>query len=317
MRKDPRISKSRTTGELAPVDHARLDELKKLFKGKRNEFLANNGEDIIALEKKYMSLFIGLILNNANQLRRDFDLSSQLRPFWANSQPQQRGRSPKGDSVPYIEVGETSLTANITNLVSESKEFGGVRFPGLPAGGDMRFVTNDAFIHLDIKVTGPRDELDKIVLPPHQFSGDGANWSSEGVSNSTVTIYGYRSSRSPFRPGLPPFYIIDDQILICLVYVLKTVYLVNAASKTQPLRYLELICVPNGLLLFAGPKYQRNHPGLLSAGKDDKSTPIERARRRVYLNVLSEFASWRCVMFRPNENDADSWSATERSRSLQ
>jgi hypothetical protein len=291
------------------IENEKLKALGTEFLNRRKALLLDNGQSIIDLEKRYMDLLTNLLLDNAEQLRRDFNLSSQLRPFWASSQPQQRGRMPIGDSVPYIEVGETSLTANITRLISNSDDFVGVRFPGLPAGGDMRFMTNDAFIHLDIKVTGPRDELEKVVLPPHQYSGDGANWGDDGVVNSTVSVYGWRTI-TPFIPGLPPFYVIGGETLICLIYVLKTVYSVDPIRKIQPLRYLELVSVPNGLLLFTGLNYQQNNPGLLSAGKDDQSTPIERRRRRLYLNVLSEIAPWRCVMIVPDENNT--WQCVTR-----
>ncbi len=40
----------------------------------------------------------------------------------------------------------------------------------------MRLMTNDALIHLDIKITGPNDRADEIVASPNQISGDGADW---------------------------------------------------------------------------------------------------------------------------------------------
>lgn len=60
----------------------------------------------------------------------------------------------------------------------------------------------------------------------------------------------------------------------------------------QPLHYLELVCVPNGLLLFDGPNYLQTR-GLLIPGKDEKDHP--KKRTRVRLNPLATLASWRCV----------------------
>lgn len=64
-----------------------------------------------------------------------------------------------------------------------------------------------------------------------------------------------------------------------LTYFLKVVYAVQAMGN-QPLDYLELVCVPNGLLLFDGPKYALT-PGLLIPGKDEKDHPKKRTRVRL------------------------------------
>jgi hypothetical protein len=247
-------------------------------------------------------------MQNVDRLKRDFDSSSEFYPFWANYPPAQRGRQPIGDSVPWIEVGQTSLTANMTRLVANSPDFGDVSFPGLPSGGDMRFATEDAFVHFDVKATGPRDATDEVVVSRNQVSGDGKSWNSKGLVNSVAQVRTRRQTQS-FRPELPPFYLRDEKTLVCLTYFLKAVYTIEQPGL-QPLSYLELVCVPNGLLLFAGPNYCESYPGLLSPGKDDQSVPVERRRRRVNLTPLSAIAPWRCVQFLL---DKSGWVAKERS----
>jgi hypothetical protein len=257
-----------------------------------------------------MFLFRDVIQNNIDLLKQEFDLSSDLYPFWANYPPEQRGRQPIGDSVPWIEVSQASLTANIIRLVASSGAFGNVSFPGLPSGGDTKFATEDAFIHFDIKATGPRDATDEVVASRNQISGDGKNWNAKGLINSIVNVRTQRKIQ-PFRPELPPFYLLKDKILVCLTYFLKTVYRIDRPG-VQPLSYLELVCVPNGLLLFAGPKYCERHSGLLSPGKDDQKVPLEKRRRRVNLTPLSQIDSWRCVQFVLDESQTR-WITKERA----
>jgi hypothetical protein len=252
-----------------------------------------------------MRLLQKLILQNASDLKLDFDMSSELYPFWANYPPEQRGRKPKGDSIPWIEVGETSLTANMIRLIAESQEFGTVMFPGLPSGGDMRFATQDAFIHIDVKVTGPRDATDEVVASRNQVSGDGVSWNPKGPLNSIPRIRG-----QPFRPELPPFYLLHDKTLLCLIYFLKAVYRIEKPGL-QPLSYLELVSLPNGLLLFGGPRYCERYPDLLSQGKNDRSVAIEKRRKRVNLDPLSRIDAWRCVQFWP-DSTGKNWKMVER-----
>ena len=72
---------------------------------------------------------------------------------------------------------------------------------------------------------------------------------------------------------------------------LKCVYKVIEAGN-QPLDYLELISVPNGLLMFDTLNYSQNIKGLLTPGKDILTS--EHKRTRIKLNPLSEIANWRC-----------------------
>ena len=173
-------------------------------------------------------------------------------------------------------------------------------FPGLPLGGDIRFATTDAVVHLDLKLTGPRDNPDEIVASPHQISGDSAGWEGEGFRNSLVMVTGPRR-RMPFQPTLPPFYVLNRRTLICLTYFLKAIYTVEGSGH-QPLALLELACVPNGLLAFDGPRYGET-PGLFIPGKDTQDTPDGKRRTRIRLQPLAELAPWRCAKLRIEEDE--------------
>src|SRR5205823_4396926 len=115
-----------------------------------------------------------IVLKAAPQIVADFDRAIELLPFWINYQPRQRGRAYLGTSIPWSEVAETAIGANILRALCLSDL--PVKFPGLPSGADIRFATDDAFIHFDVKVTGPNDRADEVVASPNQISGDGVAW---------------------------------------------------------------------------------------------------------------------------------------------
>ena len=102
-----------------------------------------------------------------------------------------------------------------------------------------------------------------------------------------------------FLPELAPFYIVDGVILPTLTFYLKVVYSVQALGE-QPLEYLELICVPNGLALFDGPNLNANIAGLLTPGKDEVN--VRRKRTRIKLGPLSKLDSWRCQKIKFSDN---------------
>jgi len=258
-------------------------------------------ERIVALEEKYTKYLLEVTMSAASSIYEDFSQTMELRPFWENYQPVQRGRSPRGTSVPWGEVGEKTISACLIRAISLKNA--SITYPGLPLGGDIRFATSDALIHLDIKLTGPNDNPNEIVASPHQLSGDGYSW-HDGVINSPVQIVGQKAIMG-FQPELPPFYILGGQTLVCLTYFLKVVYEVQDLG-IQPLRHLELICAPNGLLLFDGPQYAQTR-GLLIPGKDIKEHLKKRARIR--LDPLSSIADWRCIKI---ERVGTSWKSSQR-----
>jgi hypothetical protein len=281
----------------------------------RERLLAGEGEKILSIERQYMDLLLRASERAAPRIYRDYERAAAYLPFWMNYAPKQRGRQPTGESIPWGEVGETTLSANMVKAILE--EFPEITFPGLPFGGDIRFATGEALVHLDTKSTGPNDNPDELVVSPYQVSGDGVGWDEKGLINSKVLVRGSRGSME-FQPELPPFYMEGDQVLVCLTYFLKAVYTVESLGM-QPLDYLELACVPNGLLVFEGRRYF-DTAGLFIPGKDVKSHPHKRTRIR--LDPLASIADWRCVRIYLEDGRlkmvkrADASSDAERPRLL-
>lgn len=245
-------------------------------------------EEIESLERQYMEFLTQAVLDAADRIYEDFAQPAKLLPFWANYPPLQRGHKPSGTSVPWSEVGEKAAGANIIRTLTLMDP--AIVYTGLPLGGDIRFLRGNALVHFDIKMTGPNDNPDEVVASPHQISGSGLHWNDNGVLNPPWTVQGTRASME-FQPELPPFYVLDGRTLLCLTYFVKVVYTVTGLGD-QPLSYLELVCVPNGLLLFDGPVYARVI-GLLIPGKD--IVTHRKKRTRVRLEPLAELAPWRCT----------------------
>jgi len=103
-----------------------------------------------------------------------------------------------------------------------------------------------------------------------------------------------------FQPELAPFYIFDEKIYPTLTYYLKIVYSVESLG-VQPLQYLELISVPNGLALFDGPNLNMTVVGLLTPGKDE--VHVVRKRTRIKLDPLAKLADWRCQKIKFRDDD--------------
>jgi hypothetical protein len=265
--------------------------------------LLQSQEHIESVEQEYMKFLLEATLSAAENIYRDFSQAMSLSPFWINYPPRQRGRSPRGTSIPWGEVGEKTISANLIRAISLKDQ--SISFPGLPLGGDIRFATSNALVHFDMKLAGPNDNAHEIVASPHQISGDGLSWNG-GIVNSPVKVTGNKATMH-FQPELPPFYANGKQVLLCLTYFLKVIYIVKDLG-IQPLHYLELVCVPNGLLLFDGPRYVQAQ-GLFIPGKDIRS--LVKKRTRVRLDPLARLAEWRCMRI---EQIGDKWQSATRSR---
>src|SRR5258708_39431817 len=97
-------------------------------------------QTILELEEKYMYFLQDIVADAATRINLDFSKAGLLLPFWKNYPPFQRGRAYTGTSIPWAEVGETAIGANLTRaLVMKNPD---VTFPGLPSGADIRFATN-------------------------------------------------------------------------------------------------------------------------------------------------------------------------------
>jgi hypothetical protein len=264
--------------------------------------IVTNPLPLIELEQKLMNLIAEIITNNWAEFERDFNEASRNFPLWANHIPRDRGRAPRGDQIPWIEVGEHSIGHKLSRMLSGIAE---VREIGLPFGSDDRFViTNDevsAFLFFDLKsvLHGGRDDADYIVVPPQQVSGNGRWDTTPSVVNDSVTAVG-QHAQHPFHPSLPPIVATSDGHTYPSVHIfIKPVYRIQSRTTDeqrwtgQPLDRIKLICVPNGLLLTENPAYLSLHRGLFYPGKDDKSKPAESLRCRVNTRILREIDSWR------------------------
>lgn len=278
---------------------------------KMRECLLMAPEQIIELERHYMDFFTEVVLDSAEAIYTDFGKSADLLPFWINYPPRQRGRAFSGTAVPWGDMGEKAVSASVIRTITQKSSE--ITYPGLPSGADLRFATPDALIHFDFKLTGPNDRDDEVVASPNQISGNGKFWEQAesdrmpGVRNSIFKVVGPKGGTMNFEPTLPPLYEIDGNKLACLTYFLKVVYRVEDFGD-QPLDHMELVCVPNGLLMFDGETYATKR-GLLIPGKDDKT--VETGKRvRVRFDPLSEIAGWRVVRF--TRNSSGQWQAHEK-----
>lgn len=246
------------------------------------------------------------------QIKSDFDEASRLYPFWQNYPPEDRGRKPIKDQFPWIEVGEHAIGSRISSLLQERFH---TRRVGLPSGADQRVVlfneeilkitrgiTSAAWLFVDIKSIGPRDDQEHTVMSHNQVSGDGI-WDTidDGVKNSPILAKGQRRTHK-FYPSLSPIFVFSDGKVVPLVTIaLKPVYqmLPKTALSTkdrnsgQPLARFDLACIPNGLLLSNAPQYLLTYPSLFFPGKDDKDKQPEKMRARVSFKILKQIADWR------------------------
>lgn len=274
---------------------------------KAREYFIRNWGELVEIEKYTHSLIKQVVLENLPEIKRDYDEASFLHPFWQNYPPEERGRAPRGDQFPWIEVGEHSVGFKLARLISNRVS---IREIGLPSGTDQRFIlqskelgqqckiTNQAMLFLDVKSVGPRDDADHTVLSTYQVSGDGI-WKSPkaGVKNSVMTARGSVASHS-FHCALPPIYVLSDCTIAPTVSVfIKPVYrmlALDGKNQTgQPLQRITIVTLPNGLLLSEKPGYLAKYPELFYPGKDDKSKAETKLRARVSFEILRKIEPWR------------------------
>lgn len=280
----------------------------KLYNKAREAFIKSPNL-LIELEHFVAEQVKNLLESVAEEIVRDYNEASYLFPFWQNYPPDNRGRSPKGDQFPWIEVGEHAVGRKLARLLPLKFN---TRDTGLPTGPDERFlirsaeietrlngITDSAFLFSDIKSVGPRDEADHAVMSHNQISGDGI-WIEEnsGVLNTILTATGKRTSHG-FHCTIPPLYVLSDGTVAPVVQVvIKPIYRMLSLTPElgeagQPIREIVLITVPNGLLLSNGPCYLKKHPCLFFPGKDDKTQNVKKMRARVDFSILKSIADWR------------------------
>ena len=276
------------------------------YNNAREKFISNPNK-LIELEKYFTEKISSLIKNNLQLIIDDYNEASFLYPFWANYSPVDRGRSPKGDQIPWIEVGEHAIGHKLIRLLSKEFE---VREVGLPSGADNRVLiadkkieeivgfTSHAMLFLDIKSVGPRDDAEHTVLSPYQISGNGIwNEPNDTLKNSIMIAKGSRVEHN-FYPAISPIYCLSSGIIAPTIHIfVKPVYkmlnLEDASARGQPLNRIGLVSFPNGLLLTELPNYLEQYPGLLFPGKDDKGKAQDKIRCRISFGLLSKIAKWR------------------------
>jgi hypothetical protein len=266
--------------------------------------------DILIGLEKYFSVYIkSLLEKNLEPIQSDYDETNYLYPFWQQYPPDERGRKPRGDQYPWIEVGEHAIGDKLPRMFQE--DFC-LRDVGLPTGPDKRFIasnkdilkiteglTSSAWLFIDIKSVGPRDDFEHTVMSHNQISGDGL-WADmkSGIKNTVMIAVG-KISRHEFHCSIPPLYVLSDMtvvpvILLAIKPVYKMLSLENSGQHAgQPLNRLVIVAIPNGILMQINPGYLQQYPALLFPGKDDKQKNPLKVRCRISFDILREIAYWR------------------------
>lgn len=263
----------------------------------RKHIINNESRLIIDEEYRVTHLIIDRLVSRYKEIKKDFDNAYATKGYWENYAPIQRGHKPRNESYPWGEVGEKVIEGHLYSSLNDI--FGTPNFPGIPYGHDIRFSTENSFVHIDVKSTGPNDNTNEIVSSPNQVTGNGMICHSGMIYNDEVDMIGPQKTRK-FRPELAPFYLIDGKIIPVLTFYIKVVYDVIFPGN-QPLAYIELICVPNGIPLFVSPNFNQSFPGILTPGKDQQN--VLRRRTRIKLNPLSMINDWRCQKIFVNANN--------------
>jgi hypothetical protein len=274
------------------------------------KYFINNPDSLIKIERFCVDLLSEFMIKNHDEIQRDYNEASFLYPFWQNYPPEERGRMPKGDQYPWIEVGEHIFCPKLSRFLASVFT---VRDTGIPTGPDDRYIVSAEKIHsileitdsiwlfIDIKSVGPRDDQDHAVMSHNQISGNGA-WTEKdfGVINDTMIAKGQRVSH-PFHCAIPPLFVLSDGTIVPVIHiVLKPVYKMlglTSGEMGQPLGRVSLVSIPNGILLTENPNYLQIYPELLFPGKDDKEKDPRKVRARVSFEILRRIAEWRYTDF--------------------
>lgn len=112
--------------------------LEELYFIEREKFTKDLSQ-IEKIEEAYTNILLNdILLPTAENIFKDFsERALKLVPFWKNYPPEQRGRQPIGNSIPWLELGEKTIGSNIIGKLAS--RFDDITFPGLPTGGDHSF----------------------------------------------------------------------------------------------------------------------------------------------------------------------------------
>lgn len=267
-------------------------------------YFQQNPSALIEAERFIAKEILHFIDLKKPEIERDYNEASYLNPFWRNYPPLDRGKDPRHDQCPWIEVGEQVFGSKLSRYFASNFT---VKDSGLPSGADDRYIisserirgilgiTDSIWVFIDIKSVGPRDDFPHAVMSPYQVSGSG-EWLApdNGVSNRVMVATGQRA-RHDFACSLPPIYILSDGTIAPLVtFVIKPIYkMLSGNNEGQPLSRIKVASIPNGILLTQSPNYLSLYPGLLFPGKDDKKKDPRKLRARVSFDILEKIDKWR------------------------
>ena len=113
------------------------------------DFFKCNPQRLIEAERFVMNEIIHFIDIHQPEIKRDYDEASYLYSFWKNYPPLDRGRAPKGDQYPWIEVGEQVFGNKLQRHFNANFS---VKDSGLPSGADDRCIisTNRKYIGIEL-----------------------------------------------------------------------------------------------------------------------------------------------------------------------
>lgn len=276
------------------------------------EYFESNPQSLINIEQFIMNEISHFLDLQGPDIIRDYNEASYLYPFWQNYPPEDRGRSPRHDQFPWIEVGEKVFGSKLSRYFNSNFR---VYDTGIPSGPDDRYViqgsrirsilgiTDYAWVFIDIKSVGPRDNFFHAVMSNYQISGSG-NWNvlEDGVFNDVMEARGQRRSH-PFYCSIPPVYVRSDRSIMPVVHVvIKPIYeMITSGDGGQPLSEITCACIPNGILLTRNPNYLETYPSLFYPGKDDQGKAPRKVRARVSFELLQEIAPWRISSYQINQ----------------
>ena len=267
-------------------------------------FYVENPNNIIEIEHFVMEELKHFINLHLPEIKRDYDEASYLYSFWRNYPPLDRGRSPRGDQFPWIEVGEQVFGNKLSRYFASNFN---IKDSGLPSGADDRCIiaserinqilkiTDSVWVFIDIKSAGPRANFEHAVMSPYQISGSG-DWNdiNKGMINQPIPAQGKRAQHD-FLCSLSPIYVLSDKTVAPLAsFIIKPIYGMLEEGG-QPLEHIKIASIPNGILLTKNPNYLNIHKGLFFPGKDDKEKDLRKIRARIDFNILKGIDNWRVI----------------------
>jgi len=74
---------------------------------------------LLGLEEFLSGKIVEMLSDNMEEICGDYNEATFLYPFWQAYPPEKRGRQPKGDQFPWMEVGEHVLGAKLCRYIDD------------------------------------------------------------------------------------------------------------------------------------------------------------------------------------------------------